>query len=142
MDPVRSNQREQVVEIVPAPGVRPEQRGSVTAEAAIVLPIVAAFALTLVWMLSVGIAKVQVVDAARDGARAIARGEDDEQAIAQARETAGEGSQISVDRGNGSVTVTVSFVAGAPGWLLVPLPEMTVGSRSTVDVEGNDAAVP
>ncbi len=121
---------------------RHAERGSVTAEAAIVLPIVAAFALTLIWMLSVGIAQVQAVDAARDAARAIARGEDDEQAIAQAQRTAAEGSRVDVKRGDGSVKVTVSVSAGAPGWLLVPLPEVTVGSSSTVEVEGDDAESP
>jgi TadE-like protein len=140
MDPMRAVQAGDVN--TRKPFAPPEQRGSVTAEAAIVLPIVAAFALTLVWMLSVGIAHVQAVDAARDGARAIARGEDDVQAIAQAKATAAAGSRVTVERDDGSVTVSVSFVAGAPAWVFVPLPEVTVGSRSTVEVEGDDAEVP
>jgi hypothetical protein len=117
---------------------RTDDRGSVTAEAAIVLPIIASFVLTLVWMLSVGIAKVQAVDAARDAARAIARGEDDADAIAHAEETAASGSRVEVMRHDGSVTVSVSLAAEAPGWLLVPLPDVNVGSSSTVDVEGGD----
>ncbi|MGI8578407.1 MAG: TadE family type IV pilus minor pilin [Nocardioidaceae bacterium] len=111
--------------------------GMVTAEAAVVLPIIAAFALLLVWLLSVGIAQVRVVDAARDAARALARGDDSSMALAAARRTAPAGSQIMVGRAGGFVTVTVSLHATAPSWLLVPLPSITVGSHSTVEMEGD-----
>lgn len=114
------------------------ERGTVTAEAAVVLPIVAAFALTLVWMLTVGIAKVETVDAARDAARAIARGDDPDQAIAIAARTAPPNADIDIgDTDSGVVTVTVSVQAEPPGWLLVPLPAVSVGSQATTLVEGD-----
>lgn len=112
------------------------QRGTVTVEAAVVLPIIAAFALTLVWMLTVGIAKVETVDAARDAARAIARGDDPEQARVIAARTAPPDADIHISEDRtGEVTVTVSVRAEPPGWLLVPLPAVDVGSQATTLVE-------
>ncbi len=117
--------------------VRTAERGTVTAEAAIVLPIIAFFALTVMWLVSVGVAKVATVDAARDAARAIARGEQPELAVEAARRTAPDGAVVDIAPERfGTVTVTVSVVAEAPGWLLVPLPAITVGSRATTLVEG------
>ena len=111
--------------------------GSVTAEAAVVLPVIAAFALTLVWMLSVGIAKVETVDAARDAARAIARGDDPAQAVATAARTAPPNSDISIDYTAGVVTVTVSAEVQPPGWLLAPLPAVSIGSQASTVLEGD-----
>jgi len=111
--------------------------GTVTAEAAVVLPIVAAFALALIWMLSVGIAKVETVDAARDAARALARGDDPQEALAIATRTAPPNARIDVEEAPpGFVTVTVAVEAKAPGWLLAPLPAVTVGSRASTLMEG------
>ncbi|MBA2773277.1 MAG: pilus assembly protein [Nocardioidaceae bacterium] len=109
--------------------------GSVTAEAAVVLPLVAAFALVLVWMISVGIAQVQVVDAARDAARALARGDDEAVALHVAERTAPDHATVASSRSGGTVTVTVSSHQDAPAWLLVPLPDITLESRATVDTE-------
>jgi hypothetical protein len=107
----------------------------VTAEAAAVLPLVAIFALAMVWLLSVGITQVRVVDAARDAARAVARGDPDDQAIVAARRTAGADARVGIHRAAGLVTVTVLEQARAPGWLLVPLPAVAIRSQSTVEVE-------
>lgn len=120
-----------------------QERGTVTAEAAVVLPIVAAFALTLVWMLTVGIAKIETVDAARDAARAIARGDDPDQAIAIAARTAPPNADIDIGEAEtGTVTVTVSAQAEPPGWLLVPLPAVSVESQATTLVEGASSDSP
>ena len=120
----------------------PEERGMVTAEAALVLPIVAAFCLVLVWLLSVGVAQVRVVDAARDAARAIARGEDQDAAATAARRTAPAGADVAFDASAEAVTVRVSVQATAPGWLLVPLPAIAVGSSATVEAERDVDAHP
>lgn len=110
--------------------------GTVTAEAAVVLPIIAAFALSLMWMLSIGIAKIETVDAARDAARAVARGDDLAQAVEIASRTAPPKASISVDEGSdGVVTVRVSVDARPPGWLLAPFPTVSVGSQATTLVE-------
>jgi hypothetical protein len=107
----------------------------VTAEAALVLPIVAAFCLVLVWLLSVGVAQVRVVDAARDAARAIARGEDRDAAATAARRTAPAGADVAFDASAEAVTARVSVQATAPGWLLIPLPAIAVESSATVEAE-------
>lgn len=91
-----------------------DQRGTVTAEAAMVLPLVAAFSLVLVWMVSLGVAQVRAVDAARDAARALARGEDQQAAVAAARRTAPDASQVGIAESAGDVTVTVTIRAVAP----------------------------
>jgi len=117
------------------------ERGMVTAEAALVLPMVAAFCLVLVWLVSVGVARVQVVDAARDAARAMARGEDQDAAATAARRTAPAGSEVAFDASAEVVTVRVSVQATAPRWLLVPLPAIPIESSSTIEME-RDAQAP
>ena len=114
------------------------QRGSVTAEAAIVLPLVAGVALCLMWMISVGIAQVEVVDAARDAARAVARGDDTGHAAAAARATAPSGAEVAISTSGDSAIVTVPARRPAPGWLLIPLPDITVRSTSAVRLEANE----
>ncbi len=109
--------------------------GSVTAEAAVVLPVIAAFILSLVWMVAIGLAQVQVVDAARDAARSLARGDSETTAIAAARATAPHGADVTVSYVGSRVSVVVSVSETGPGWLLAPLPAMTVRSESTVEVE-------
>jgi Flp pilus assembly protein TadG len=52
---------------------RRDERGAVTAELAMTLPLLLAVTVGLVWLLSVGAAQVRAVDAARETARALAR---------------------------------------------------------------------
>ena len=61
---------------------RPES-GAATAELALGIPLLVALTAGLVWMLAVGAAQVRVIDASREAARAVARGDD--VAAAQAR---------------------------------------------------------
>lgn len=113
------------------------QSGTVTAEAAVVLPVVAAFALVLVWVVSVGVAQIQVVDAARDAARALARGDDRSVAVSVARRAAPAHADIDVAYGTSTVKVSVESEHSGPGWLMVALPTLTVRAQSTVEVEDN-----
>jgi len=110
----------------------------VTAEAAAVLPLIAVVAILLVWVVSVGVVQVRVVDAARDAARALARGDTDRAAAAAARRTAGGPVSVDIRRRDGLVSVTVSRRATAPGWLIVPMPTVTI--RSEAHVEDEDGA--
>jgi hypothetical protein len=109
--------------------------GMVTAEAALVLPLVAAFALAMVYLVSLAVAEVSTVDAARDAARALARGDDSTHAIDQARATAPAGAKVTVERNGDEVSVRVVVEAGGPGWFVVPLPTMTLESKATVVAE-------
>ncbi|MGH3471015.1 MAG: TadE family type IV pilus minor pilin [Nocardioidaceae bacterium] len=111
------------------------QRGTVTAEAAVVLPVVAAVALALVWLISLAIMQVRVVDAARDAARSAARGDAQSVAVAQARRTTTQDASVRFERQGDQLTVTVTVQAAAPGWLLVPLPAVTLDASSTMIAE-------
>src|SRR4051794_31429186 len=82
--------------------------GTVTAEAAIVLPLVGLLTLALVWMIGVGLAQVRVVDAARDAARAVARGDDSQAAAVAARRTARKGADVHITADGPMATVRVS----------------------------------
>ena len=111
------------------------EHGSVTAEAALVLPLVAAFALALVWLISLGFAQVQAADAARDAAREIARGGDQGMATMAARRTAPDSASVALQREGDLVTVSVSFPSRPPSWLLVPVPSVDVHASATVAAE-------
>jgi Flp pilus assembly protein TadG len=112
-----------------------DQRGMVTAEAALVLPLIAAFGLVMLWMLSLGIAQIRAVDAARDAARALARGDDRAAAVSAAARSAPAGARVAFSESAGTVTASVSAHVSPPSWLVVPLPSVDVESRSTVEVE-------
>lgn len=113
-----------------------DESGSVTAEAALVLPIMAFFALALVWLVSLGLAQVQAVDAARDAARELARGGDSSAATVAARRTAPDDAAVEVGHDGGLVTVSVSFPSQPPAWLIVPVPSVDVHATAAVAVEG------
>jgi TadE-like protein len=101
-------------------------RGAATAELAMVLPLLVAVALGLVWLLAVGSAQVRTVDAARETARALARGDDQASAVARGLQVAPPGSRMQVSRGDGQVRVVVTGRVEGPGGLLagMPAPEL------------------
>lgn len=79
----------------------------VTAETAVAIPVLVAVTLAMIWLVTVGIAQVKVTDAAREAARAAARGEPVDQAVSLARQAA-PGADVAVDARGEEVTVTVS----------------------------------
>lgn len=97
-------------------------RGAATAELTMVLPLLVAVTLGLVWLLTVGTAQVRAVDAARETARALARGDDQAAAVARGLRVAPDGSRIEISRGGGEVRVTVTGRAEGPGGLLARMP--------------------
>ncbi|MFF3938281.1 TadE family type IV pilus minor pilin [Streptomyces phaeofaciens] len=78
-----------------------------TAESAVVLPVLVAFAMALVWGLLVMAAHLQCVDAARTGARAAARQDPPDAVVALAREAAPGGARVTVSREGDQVRVVV-----------------------------------
>ncbi|WP_078504114.1 TadE family type IV pilus minor pilin [Streptomyces viridochromogenes] len=82
-------------------------RGFVTAESAVVLPVLVMFAMALVWGLLVVAAQIQCVDAARTGARAAARQDPADAVIEVTREAAPRGAAVTVDRKGDEVRVVV-----------------------------------
>nr|WP_107904610.1 TadE family type IV pilus minor pilin [Streptomyces chartreusis] len=82
-------------------------RGFVTAESAVVLPVLVMFAMALVWGLLVMAAQIQCVDAARTGARAAARQDPVDAVIEVTREAAPRGATVTVGREGDEVRVVV-----------------------------------
>lgn len=115
-------------------GVRGE-RGAVTAEAAVVLPLIAVFAMGLVWLLALGVSQARVVDAAREAARVAARGDSLVEARSWGERVAPEGATVRIDRGGSSVVVRVAAPMAGPGGLLDFLPDYTVRAEAVAAVE-------
>jgi len=53
--------------------MRRNETGAVTAETAMALPLITIFALSMAWLVSIGITDARAIDAARETARAAAR---------------------------------------------------------------------
>ncbi|MFJ2743561.1 TadE family type IV pilus minor pilin [Streptomyces sp. NPDC087440] len=113
---------------------RGADRGYVTAEAAMALPVLVLFGMALVWALLAAAAQIQCVDAARAGARAAARQEARAAAEAVARQAAPDGAKVGFRREGDLVRVVVEAPAPGPGPLgltlraeAVALAEETVG---------------
>ncbi|MET9493531.1 TadE family type IV pilus minor pilin [Streptomyces sp. NPDC006552] len=101
-------------------------RGMVTAEAAVVLPVLVAFTMGLLWALLAASAQIRCVDAARTGARAVARQEARGPAVDAARQAAPRGARVEVSREGDLVRVTVRARAAGPGPLAVELSAQAV----------------
>jgi len=108
----------------------------VTAEAVVVLPVLVAFVVALVWVVALAAAQVRVVDAAREAARAAARGDPTATAVGWGRRVAPDGASIQVSSHGGSVVVDVTASVRGPGGLLGFLPAVTVHARSVAASEG------
>jgi len=114
---------------------RHAERGVVTAETAMAMPLLLLVALAMAWLVSVGLVQMQVVDAAREGARALARGESPERAASLARQAA-PGAEVDLGTEGGTVVVRVHRRVTPPGGLLDALAGMTARSTATaVDEE-------
>ncbi|NGO10679.1 hypothetical protein G5C60_24550 [Streptomyces sp. HC44] len=112
-----------------------EDRGFVTAEAAVVLPVLVAFTMALVWALLAASAQIQCVDAARAGARAAARQDPPDTVMTVARQAAPSGARVTVQREGDLVRVRVAAEPPGPDALAldleheaVALAEETVGA--------------
>jgi hypothetical protein len=96
---------------------RHAESGAVTAETAVALPLIAVFAVSMSWLVSLGITQVRALDAAREAARAAARSEGAGEAMALGRRVAPAGSRVSVGHGDGMVVVRVSSPVQGPAGL-------------------------
>ena len=113
------------------------QAGAATAELALGIPLLVALTAGLVWMLAVGAAQVRVVDASREAARAVARGDDVASAEAVALRIAPDGARVRIEVGDTQVVVTTSARVSGPGGLLASLPGVTVSSEAVAMVESS-----
>jgi Flp pilus assembly protein TadG len=114
---------------------RRRDRGAATAELALAVPLLVALTVGLVWMLALGAAQVRVVDASREAARAVARGDDAAAAEGVAERVAPDGARVDIVVGGGRVVVTTSARVSGPGGLLAALPGVSVTAEAVALVE-------
>ena len=107
-----------------------------TAELALGLPLVLAVTVGLVWLLAAASAQIRVVDAARESARAVARGDSESEARAVASQIAPDGGDGPGRRSRaaGSQSRPVPRSTG-PGGLFDFLPGVTVKSTAVAVLE-------
>lgn len=117
-----------------ATGARSE-RGAVTAELALALPTLLAVTAALVWLLAVGVGQIRTVDAARETARALARGDDPSEAIAIGERVAPEGVRLSVTRSGERVVVQARGRMAGPGGLFRGLPGAELDAEAVAVTE-------
>lgn len=115
--------------------VRRTERGAVTAELALGIPLLLAVTVGLVWLLAVAAGQVRVVDGAREAARGLARGDPEPIALERATTVAGGGSRVSVSYAGGEVTVTVTRSVTGPGGLFDFLPAVVLEADAVAAVE-------
>jgi Flp pilus assembly protein TadG len=111
------------------------ESGAVTAETAVVLPLLALFTLAMVWLVCVGLTQVRAMDAAREVARAAARSDSSEEATALGRQVAPSGSSISVRESAEMVTVSVRSPVRGPAGILGRLAGVEVTGRAVAAQE-------
>lgn len=114
---------------------RRTESGAVTAEAAVVLPVVVVFAIGLVWLIAVGATQVRALDAARETARAAARGDSTSASVALGRRVATTGAAFSVQDEGDTILVTVDAPVRGPGGLFAFVPTYHVRARAVAAQE-------
>jgi len=100
-------------------------RGAVTAETAVAIPGLVVLVMIFVWIILVITAQMRVVDAARAGARAAARGESTAQSAVIAEQAAPPGAEADVTRTGSEVRVAVRVEVRPPGGIPL-LPSISV----------------
>jgi len=115
--------------------VRRGERGAVTAELAMALPLLVAVTVGLVWLLSVGAAQIRVVDAARETARAVARGDDRAAAVALGQRVAPDGATFAITGAGDEVHVEAEAWADGPGGLFGFLPRVRLHAEAVTSSE-------
>ena len=111
--------------------------GYVTAETAMVLPVLAILLAVGLWAIAVAGAQVRCIDAARDAARAVARGESDASASAAASAAAPVGARVDVRHDGHRIVVVVSDAVGKGFGPLAALPIPTVSATAAAESEAD-----
>jgi Flp pilus assembly protein TadG len=111
-----------------------DERGAVTAELALGIPVLVSLTIGLVWLLTIGLAQVRMVDAAREAARAAARGDPANVAVGHGRHVA-PGALVTVSTVDGDVRATASDLVEPPGGVLGFLPGVRVHAVAVTTAE-------
>lgn len=122
--------------LVPGRRAAARDTGMVTAETAVVLPVLLVVLAAAVWVLAAVAGQLRCVDAARAAARAAARGDGSPVVQAAATQVAPAGATVQVQRSAQEVTVVVRAEVRPFGAALSRLPGVPVLARATAVVEG------
>jgi Flp pilus assembly protein TadG len=123
-------------------GGRRAEEGTVTAEVAILLPMLMATIVFGFWVVGVVTANIRCVDAARDVARAVARGESPEAARSIGERAAPSGAVVEITRDGDYINVTVT-TSRTPDWpIFKQLPAIPVEAKATIRSEPGEDHVP
>lgn len=95
--------------------------GYVTAETAMVLPVLAVLLAVALWSIAVAGAQLRCVDAARDGARAAARGETDASIEQAVRAAAPAAAAVTISHAGQQIVVVVRARVGPTSGVLTAL---------------------
>lgn len=107
----------------------------VTAETAVVIPVLLVVLAAGIWVLASVVAQLRCVDAARVGARAAARGDAPAAVTAATARVAPAGARVEIVRSGDEVTVVVRAVVRPFGPALAGLPGTPLAARATAVVE-------
>jgi len=120
-----------------------QEDGAITAETAVTIPSLLVLLMIFVWIILVVTAQLRVVDAARAGARAAARGESFDQSAAVAEQAAPAGAEASVSRTGDEVRVSVRVDVRPPAGIPL-LPSINVAAvayAAAEDAVGADRVI-
>ncbi|MEV6411697.1 TadE family type IV pilus minor pilin [Kribbella sp. NPDC051718] len=112
-----------------------DEHGSVTAEAAFVFPVLLAVLALGLWLVGTVITNVRCIDAARDTARAVARGESVESARRLGERAAPPGATITITRQDVTIHVEVAATPSKPRGLLAALPHPNPKATAIIQAE-------
>jgi Flp pilus assembly protein TadG len=115
---------------------RNKDGGSASVELAVALPSLVLLVMAGVAMVSLATGQMRCVDAAREAARAVARGDSASVAYAIARQVAPRGAEVRVESSGERVIVTVSARGQALSRLVAPMP---ISGRAVALREPGDA---
>lgn len=118
----------------PAKSRRRGDRGAVTAEMALVLPVLIALLILGIWSIGLVVMNIRCIDAARDVARAVARGDSPEQAEAIGHRTVPTGT-ITITRDDSDIHVTVTTKPTHNPPLLTFITPTQLTARATLQAE-------
>ncbi len=114
---------------------RRSERGAVTAETAMVLPLLVAVTIGLTWLVTLAVMQVRAVDAARETARSLARDDPEAVAVGLGRQAAPDGATFDIRNDGDRVVVVVTSTIHGPGGLFRQLPGATVRAEAVAAVE-------
>jgi len=118
------------------------QRGAVTAEVAIALPVLLTLLFLGIWLIGVVTTNIRCIDAARDVARAVARGESPAAAQELGRRTAPDNATITITRTDSDIHVRVTATPEGNAPLLAALPATPITAEATLQSEPSQGDLP